>query len=172
MKYNKEKAIQKLMSRVKKLKKGCWQWTGYIDYDGYARYPTAWFSPHRRAHKVSYILFKGEIPEDMTIDHLCRNRSCVNFAHLEVVTRKENVLRGIGPSAINARKTRCKNGHLFDDKNTIIRKNGNRDCRICNGERGKKYSLTEKGKVANRKKALKYAKHLDNFSQKYHNKSS
>lgn len=78
-----------------------------------------------------------EIPEDIQLDHLCvkngtGNRKCANPDHLEKVTGKVNTLRGMGPTAINKRKTRCKNGHELNDTNTYIRKDdGARDCRIC-----------------------------------------
>lgn len=77
--------------------------------------------------------FYGSIGKGLEIDHLCRNRKCVNPLHLEAVTRKTNVLRGVSPSAKNAVKTTCAKGHMFDDKNTYvrIRKGGGRACREC-----------------------------------------
>lgn len=63
------------------------------------------------AHRLSYRFAKGEIPEDLCIDHLCRKPSCVNPDHLEAVTIKENTLRGVGMGAINAKKTLCIRGH-------------------------------------------------------------
>lgn len=83
------------------------------------------------AHRVSYEIFIEEIPQGFLIDHLCRNRACVNPWHMEVVTNKENVLRGFGACAVNARKTHCKYGHKFSDKNNYYYPNGRKDCRIC-----------------------------------------
>mgnify|MGYP001567602455 CR=1 FL=1 len=109
---------------------GCWWWRDRIDQDGYGicTVPgTADHKPRRlRAHRVSYQLFVGLIEPDMVLDHLCRNRRCVNPAHLEPITRKENTLRGNGPTAINHRKTLCVHGH--DDWAT---KSAGRYCREC-----------------------------------------
>lgn len=107
----------------------CWMWTGRTDRYGYGR-----FKLDRRmalAHRVSFLFSLGSIPPGMTIDHLCRNRACVRPDHLEVVTRKVNSLRGIGPTAVNARKTVCNSGHPFSPENTYTRPNGHRDCRTC-----------------------------------------
>lgn len=93
------------------------------------------------AHRLSYELHKGEIPEGLEIDHLCRNRWCVNPDHLEAVTRRENIMRGDGPKKLgelNSKKTHCKHGHPFDKENTRYRPTGGRSCRICNRERQRK----------------------------------
>lgn len=84
-----------------------------------------------RAHRLSYRLWKGEIAEGLVLDHLCRITGCINPAHLEAVTDKVNILRGIGPTARNAQKTHCLRGHPFDAKNTHINPRGDRVCRIC-----------------------------------------
>jgi hypothetical protein len=83
------------------------------------------------AHRWSWEKVNGSVPDDLHIDHLCRNRACVNPAHLEPVTRRENILRGVGITAQNARKTHCKNGHEFTEANTYIRPGGHRGCREC-----------------------------------------
>lgn len=105
----------------------CWEWLGSIRPDGYGMYRG------RRAHRVSYELMKGEIGQGLTIDHLCRNRSCVNPDHLEPVTGVVNTMRGESPHAKHARQTHCKHGHEFTAEN-IIRRKGKpkgRECRVC-----------------------------------------
>ena len=88
-----------------------------------------------QAHIISYEMKNGLMKNGLELDHLCRNRWCVNPDHLEAVTHRENCLRGTGMTAINAKKTHCKNGHEFSKENTriIINRYGNkqRNCRIC-----------------------------------------
>ena len=120
---------------------GCWHWTAAKDQDGYGMF--RWDGGARRAHRVSYTELVGPIPEGLQIDHLCRNRGCVNPAHLEPVTNRENVLRGENFSAKNAVKTHCDNGHEFDEGNTYIRR-GKRQCRACNREQTRAYRARKK----------------------------
>ena len=87
---------------------GCFIWLNALSKDGYGSYR------HRRAHRVAYERMFGPIPNDLTIDHLCRVRSCVNPRHLEVVTMGENMLRGVSPAARQARTTHCIRGHPYD----------------------------------------------------------
>lgn len=95
------KDIQRFMVKVKKTD-NCWEWTGHIMANRYGQF---WCNGKMQlTHRISYELFKGDIPQGLHIDHLCRNRKCCNPDHLETVTNKENILRGIAPSAINARK--------------------------------------------------------------------
>src|SRR5215831_2055040 len=84
------------------------------------------------AHVYAYMLTKGPIPKGLTIDHLCRNTRCVNPSHLEAVTNAENILRGNGTSARNARKTHCPQGHPYNESNTRYGKaSGQRFCKEC-----------------------------------------
>lgn len=81
---------------------------------------------------MAYELYVGKIPEGLQIDHLCRNRVCVNPDHLEPVTRRVNLLRGVGFSARNAKAVRCPAGHAYDLSNTYLRPDGKgRDCLRC-----------------------------------------
>lgn len=107
---------------------GCWVWTAAQMSRGYGAIRVA--GKVLLAHRVSYELYVGPIPEGLTIDHLCRNPSCVNPAHLEAVTQGENVRRGKSPIAANARKTHCKRGHEFTPENTYVETHG-RKCRAC-----------------------------------------
>jgi HNH endonuclease len=103
----------------------CWLWTGRLSGNGYGNFSINWKSVS--AHKFAYEQVIGKVPSGMTLDHICRVRHCVNPLHLRVLTRKANVLCGIGPTACNARKTLCKNGHPLD----AVRKNGGRRCKTC-----------------------------------------
>lgn len=115
---------------------GCWNWVGCANSEGYGDF---WiYGANIRAHRTSWRLFKGEIPSGLTIDHLCRNRKCVNPAHLEPVTKRENVLRGEGLCAVNAKKTHCPKGHIYSGPNLAVY-GRNRKCRRCICERDKRF---------------------------------
>lgn len=110
--------------------KGCWVWCGAKNTTGYGM-----FSHRGRrycAHVFAYLLYKGPIEQGLEPDHLCRNVACANPEHLEAVTHRENVLRGCSPSAINARKTHCPQGHVYDGENLqwVFRLTG-KVCRVC-----------------------------------------
>ncbi len=108
-------------------RRGCWIWDTPHPESGYGQFTNG------TAHRWSYEFFIGEIPVGLELDHLCRNRSCMNPWHLDPVPTAVNVLRGVGPSAINARKTHCIRGHKFTEANTY-RAPGNpsaRNCRAC-----------------------------------------
>lgn len=112
---------------------GCWFWTGGHKSEGYAAFSFG----HGRtsgAHRWSYEFFNGTIPAGLVIDHLCRNRGCVNPMHLEAVTDRVNTLRGANQVAANAAKTHCVHGHAFDAENTRRTRRG-RVCRSCERNR-------------------------------------
>lgn len=114
---------------------GCWEWAGAHNRDGYGTaYTTPTGAKPQGAHRVVYELLVGPIPEGLTIDHLCRNRGCVNPAHLEPVPKHENILRGEGVAARNAAKTHCPQGHAYTAENTRITRVGSRRCRTCHRE--------------------------------------
>jgi hypothetical protein len=111
---------------------GCWEWSGKVAKNGYGH--TKVGGEFRLAHRAFYEGMKGPIAEGMTIDHLCRNRSCVNPAHLEPVSRGENVLRSPATrAAINLAKTHCVRGHPLSGPNLYLRPDrpGHRHCRAC-----------------------------------------
>lgn len=105
---------------------GCWTWTGSIRADGYGVISIN--DRMVRAHRLTYETMVGPIPEGLTLDHLCRNRACVRPDHLEPVTRSENLRRG--DIRWRTRETHCKNGHPFDEANTLLWR-GYRLCRAC-----------------------------------------
>ena len=117
----------------------CWLWLGGTVHNSgklmYGRFRVG--DALILAHRFSYALRFGAIPEDMTIDHVkargCTSTLCVNPHHLEVVTNKVNVLRGDGPTALNAKKTHCPQGHLYTEDNMYVYLN-HRCCRICKQE--------------------------------------
>ena len=109
---------------------GCWLWIGSLfQKSGYARFSIG--KHYMQAHRVSYKHFIGPPPEGLVLDHeTCDTRCCVNPHHLKPKTIAANVMRGTGPAAMNARKTHCPKGHLYD----IVRSNGVRECRLCRNE--------------------------------------
>ena len=112
----------------------CWEWTGATNRDGYGILWNQGSSGYAPAHRIAYELLVGTIPNDAVIDHLCRNRRCVNPDHLQPVSIGTNVLRGVGVTATNARKTHCKHGHEFTPENTYVDKQGGRQCKTCSIE--------------------------------------
>jgi hypothetical protein len=107
----------------------CVRWKGPHDHDGYG---ITWLEDRSRVvHRIIYEQARGPIPEGMQIDHLCRTRDCIRLDHLEAVTQAENLLRGNGACARNARKTECKRGHPLSGDNLVPNKYGKRWCRVC-----------------------------------------
>lgn len=113
---------------------GCWLWLGEIDRKGYGQInlgnATSGKRKRRMAHAVAYELHCTPIPRGLELDHLCRNTLCVNPDHLEPVTHKENVRRGMAHGAIVARTNTCMRGHALTDSNTYWSR-GRRWCRAC-----------------------------------------
>ncbi len=116
----------------------CWEFLGRRHTRGYRDLLIG--GKKYYAHRVSYQLFVGDLKENLEIDHLCRNRVCVNPYHLEQVTSKVNTLRGNSIEAKNARKTHCKRGHEFSRENTFTQRNQRgRRCRTCARGAWKRY---------------------------------
>lgn len=127
----------------------CWEWTA-VTSNGYGQMKVA--GKNRYAHRLSYEWYVGEIPEGLTIDHLCRNRRCVNPGHLEPVTQRENIARGVGSAAIALRTGRCCRGH--DD--WVVNGDG-RQCRTCRNEINKRWRLEHLDAVRARECSYKQA---------------
>ncbi len=115
---------------------GCIIWTAYLDPAGYGRVKFA--RNALLAHRIAYVAVSGtDIESGLTLDHLCRNRACVNAAHLEAVSLRVNTLRGGSSSAANAVKTNCPKGHELVEGNLVESdlRRGTRKCRTCHLER-------------------------------------
>lgn len=110
---------------------GCWLWVGSTMKSGYGVSSLPPSSKQGLAHRQVYEMMVGPIPIGLQLDHLCRNRGCVNPSHLEPVTIRTNVLRGIGPTAVNAAKERCRGGHSLRDPANVLTYRNKRYCRQC-----------------------------------------
>lgn len=114
---------------------GCVLWIGARNDKGYGTFGAG--GKTTAAYRWIWERNEGPIPAGYEVDHLCRNRACVNLEHLEIVTHHENVLRGEAGAAINARKTHCHRGHEFTEENTYVAPgSGRRTCRTC--DRGRR----------------------------------
>ena len=119
---------------MKAFKGDCWIWEGRTN-KGYGRLRINGQSFY--VHRVYYEMQVGPVPAGMELDHLCRVKLCYNPAHLEPVSHRENILRGVSPAALHARATHCKRGHPFNHENTYherTRIGVGRRCRRCNAD--------------------------------------
>ena len=137
-----------LMTKVIKLPNGCWHWVYGVNTGGYGAIKHE--GKNVLAHRASYELSKGPIPEGLDLDHLCRNRACINPDHLEAVPPVVNVMRGFGVGVLNLQKTHCIRGHELTAENIYpprTRSNPNyRICRLCNNINQQGYRDRKKAK--------------------------
>lgn len=123
---------------------GCWPWEGHLS-SGYGRIKFPQYRSPFMAHRVAYELERGPIPYGLVLDHLCRNKACVNPDHLEPVSNEENIDRGEWFPIMNARKTHCKHGHEFTPENTYMVRGVERQCRTCVREAMRRYEARKRG---------------------------
>jgi hypothetical protein len=133
--------IERFLTRVEIAPNGCWEWKTPSSKRCYGTFHLK--DKSIKAHRFSYQYFVGSIPEGLTLDHLCRNLSCVNPDHLELASKRTNILRGMGIPAKNARATHCPKGHPYDLFNTYNllddRDRNARFCKLCHREANKRY---------------------------------
>ena len=115
---------KRFLSHVKIIDSGCWEWQGRISNKGYAHF--FWDKSTKNAHRFSYKQYVGPLTKGLQIDHLCRNKTCVNPSHLEQVTQQVNISR-----IPRHTKTHCKKGHEYTPENSYFYKETKRCCRIC-----------------------------------------
>lgn len=151
----KDSLFVRLMLRTRlNAETGCWNWTGNHSTAGYGRIciNEAW----QLAHRMMYAQIKGPIPAGLGLDHLCRNRQCLNPSHLEPVTQTENHRRG-NAGHHNGQKTKCKHGHPLSGPNVWISIDGRRYCTTCDRLRRRakaaklKAAAEEKARAAQRR---------------------
>lgn len=115
----------------------CWIWLGAVSNSGYGSFWSD--NKSKLAHRWSYSFFRGDLLGDLHLDHLCRNKLCCNPEHLDPVTNKINISRGL-LGDLYVRPKSCSRGHLFDDQNTYIsKKTGKATCRRCHALRQRGY---------------------------------
>lgn len=141
---NNRPAMVRFWQKVRIMPNGCWQWQGAVSGDGGKGEAYGGYGQLRNkyriffAHRYAYEALHARIEDGMYLDHLCRNHGCVNPLHLEPVTQRENVLRGVGACSVNAKKTHCPKGHPLDGDNVLVEKTPcgkGRKCRTCHNDR-------------------------------------
>ena len=127
---------ERLLARVEYSHGDCWVWTGSVNNRGYGQMQV--MGKRKLTHRLAYEEFVGAIPDGATIDHLCRYRRCFNPDHLDAVSMRENLRRGMGWAGRNARKTHCPREHAYTEDNTYTDARGGRVCRACGRERARR----------------------------------
>lgn len=131
--------LERLENKFVITESGCWEWTAAKDRAGYGRVNG------RTAHRQMWLTVVGPIDDGLHLDHLCRNRACVNPDHMEPVTPGTNIRRGVGVGGWKRRTTHCPQGHPYSEENTLVYK-GMRSCRICKREQVRRWRASQKEK--------------------------
>jgi hypothetical protein len=133
------KDTERFFSKITR-KNGCWEWNG-CKSKGYGCFSSN--GKPIQAHRFSFLLSNKKLTKGLEVHHVCDNKCCVNPSHLKEITHKENTLLSNACSAICARKTECKRGHEFNEKNSYVykKKDGGleRRCKICLQNRNRNY---------------------------------
>ena len=138
---------------------GCWLWLLKLDKDGYGCLKKN--GKHWRSHRYAYETLVGPIPDGLEIDHLCRNKSCCNPSHLEVVTTQQNIQRRPHSDKVGKYKlanTHCPHGHPYSGDNLRVATNGQRVCRTCMREFMRRKRAPERNARLSQKAAEKAAR--------------
>lgn len=142
---------------------GCWLWTGSENTKGYGKIIVNGRTSN--AHRIAYCRLVGPVPAELDVDHKCRVRCCVNPAHLEPVTHRENMMRGVGFASINARRIACHRGHRFTDENTRVRVRADgsthRECRQCTRDNDQANQSKRRNPLARLRWAWRHASKSD-----------
>jgi len=135
----KPNTIESVLDRLEENSRGCWVWTGCKSgrKDKYGK--VKWKGKVVYVHRLIYEHVRGPISKELELDHLCENTLCANPNHLEAITHKENIHRGKGLAAQNAKKTHCKYGHPLSGSNLYLYSSQGRYCRECCKNRVRKY---------------------------------
>lgn len=156
-------------SKVRKTD-NCWLWNASkVTSKSGLSYGEIWTGDRKQlAHRVSWKMANGSIPEGLTLDHLCRNTLCVRPDHLEVVSLKENILRGNGWAGRNARITHCPRGHVYAGNNIKPHLRG-RSCRSCNNEWSRIWRITNRERINTYKRewGKSHRKQLNEYQRKW-----
>lgn len=133
---------ERFIEKTRRVESGCIEEAGGLNGVGYGQFyrgkREVGDTGKTYAHRWAYEHYVGPIPEGMHLDHLCRNRKCCNPDHLEPVTPRENILRGVAPAAEHAKKTECPAGHKYEGDNLYLHPvKGQRICRACGRIRAK-----------------------------------
>lgn len=152
-KFQRKNPEKRFWAYVDKQSNGCWLWTGYLT-NGYGRFKI--HGERIMAHRWIYEKEKGAIPEGYEIDHICRQRNCVNPEHLEIVTPRENMARSLNQGARALREDKCIHGHDYTVENTYYSPRGYRRCRACMRIKDRKRAGTLKRRLSHRLASRRY----------------